>query len=208
MHLPDGIVSGGLSFVGYAATLGVHILHYITRWKKELSFDLIPRLSLISAALFIASMIYIPVGVSTVHFSFLGLAGILLGPFSFLAVTIALIFQFVLFYHGGAATLGLNIFNFGMAAMAGGWLFSLSKNYSSRLLKGIFGVLSGIISKLILIVLGSFSLLSGGYPVEVTYSIIGFHVPVIILEGLITGILVVSLIKVKKGIIYNELEHL
>ena len=221
MHLPDGMLSGGLSIAGYLGTVGVHIFTYIVYvlkgWKKFLNIDIIPKVSLVSAALLVASLIYVPVGPTTVHFSFVGIAGILLGPYSVISFTVVLFFQVILFYHGGFTSLGVNIFNFSVAALAGYYIFILMRtkfplaqkipllnrfNFHHKIL--CFAFLAGVLSKLILVVLGSLALLTIGFPLAVPGSVIAFHLPIIFGEGVLTAVLVLGLLKLKRGILYNE----
>ncbi len=71
-----------------------------------------------SAALFSASLLHVPVAGASVHLGLYGLAGILLGRRAFTAVAIALLFQALLFQHGGVLALGVNALNMGLGAIA------------------------------------------------------------------------------------------
>ena len=127
MHLADGILEPQVIAFGFSATA---CLFYLVKEKRVTIIPKIPKISIITAALFIASLIHIPVGLTTVHFSFVGLAGILLGPLSFLAVVISLVMHLFLFSHGGFSTLGMNILNFSLAALGSYYLFSIRKKYN------------------------------------------------------------------------------
>ncbi|UMZ72687.1 energy-coupling factor ABC transporter permease [Natranaerofaba carboxydovora] len=221
MHLPDGMLSGGLSVAGYLGTVGVHLFTYIVYvlkgCKKFMNIDIIPKVSLVSAALLVAALIYVPVGPTTVHFSFVGVAGILLGPYSVISFTVVLFFQVILFYHGGFTSLGVNIFNFSVAALAGYYIFAfmrtklplankipLLNRFKLHYKILCFAFLAGLLSKLILVVLGSLALLTIGFPLAVPGSVIAFHLPIMLAEGVLTAVLVFGLLKLKRGIIYNE----
>jgi cobalt/nickel transport system permease protein len=69
----------------------------------------IPRLSLLSAVFFVASLIHIKIGVSSAHLLLNGLVGVVLGRRAVLAIAVGLVLQAVLIGHGGYTSLGVNI---------------------------------------------------------------------------------------------------
>jgi ABC-type Co2+ transport system permease subunit len=69
----------------------------------------IPRLALLSAAFFVASLIHLNVGPTSVHLLLNGLVGIVIGRRAVLAIAIGLALQAVLIGHGGFSSLGINI---------------------------------------------------------------------------------------------------
>jgi cobalt/nickel transport system permease protein len=148
------------------------------------------RISLIAAVVFVSSLIHIPVGFSSVHFTFTGLAGILLGPSSFLAVGIAIFLQWLLLFHGGITTLGINVFVMGSAALSAYFVFNLLRGYfpdSNK--KALYaGVPAGIISALVKISLGSGFLVLGGFPTQTFFLLLLFNIPIILGEGIIAGV--------------------
>ncbi|SET36904.1 cobalt/nickel transport system permease protein [Natronincola peptidivorans] len=201
MHLPDGIVPGHISAIGYIVSVG---MCSITHRRHKLTIEDIPKISLVTAALFVASLIYIPVGMTSVHFSLVGLAGVLLGPLSFYAVSIALFLQMILFHHGGYTTLGVNILHFGTAALMGYYVFSLHKRYAkSSYYRGIFALLAGGAATIIKVLLGAFTLLLSGFPIEVVGTLFVVHLPVIMGEAVLTAVLVISMVKLQKGYVYE-----
>jgi cobalt/nickel transport system permease protein len=74
-----------------------------------------------AAALFVVSLIHFPIAGTSIHLSLFGLAGIVLGIRVFPVIFVALLFQSLIFQHGGLVTVGLNALNMGAGAMAG-WL--------------------------------------------------------------------------------------
>ena len=95
VHISDGVLSPQVWVSGYVVT-GT-LTTYILARKTELSE--IPKLSVVTAALFVASLIHIPVGPTSVHLVLSGLAGITLGLAAFPAIFVALILQAFLFQH-------------------------------------------------------------------------------------------------------------
>jgi hypothetical protein len=83
---------------------------------KKLDYEAIPRVAILSAAFFVASLIHVPVGPVGLHLVLNGLMGLLLGWLAFPAILIALFLQALLFQFGGLTVLGVNAFT--MAAPA------------------------------------------------------------------------------------------
>lgn len=105
-HIPDGLLSlpvliggGALAALGVAAGL------------RRLDDRAIPRVAILSAAFFVASLVSVPIGPSSVHVLLSTLMGLMLGPGVFPAVLVALILQAVMFGFGGLTTLGVNTVN-------------------------------------------------------------------------------------------------
>jgi cobalt/nickel transport system permease protein len=117
-HIPDGVLSTPvLALGGLASVVGVGL------GARRLDPVAIPRTALLSAVLFVASLVHFPVGPSSVHLLMNGLAGILLGWAIFPAMLVALLLQAVLFGFGGLVVLGVNIFNMAAPGLVAGWLF-------------------------------------------------------------------------------------
>lgn len=123
MHLPDGIVQGGMAVTGYGASAA---LAGLGLWRVGRLPDpgaLVPRAALVAAVFFAASLISIPVPPTSVHLVLCGLVGVLLGWLAMPVVLIGLFFQAILFGHGGLTTLGLNGLILGLPALLAfaGW---------------------------------------------------------------------------------------
>ncbi|HEY1378271.1 MAG TPA: energy-coupling factor ABC transporter permease [Gemmataceae bacterium] len=88
-------------FVAAAALLAAN--------ARRLADDEIPRLALVSAAFFVASLIHVRVGPTSVHLLLNGLVGLVLGRRAVLAVAVGLVLQAALVGHGGFSSLGVNI---------------------------------------------------------------------------------------------------
>lgn len=114
-HIPDGILSLPVVLGGGAmAAVGVGLA------LQQIEDRAIPRIAILSAVFFAASLVSIPVGPSSVHLLLAGLMGIILGPGIFPAVLVALVLQAVLFGFGGLTTLGVNTINIALpGALAG-----------------------------------------------------------------------------------------
>jgi cobalt/nickel transport system permease protein len=92
---------------------------------KKTKIDNLPRTALVSSVLFLASLVHVPVGPSSIHLTLLGLAGALLGWSVVPALFIALLLQGLLFQFGGLLSLGVNTAIMGTSALAGCFVFRL-----------------------------------------------------------------------------------
>jgi len=105
VHIPDGVLGepwliGG--FVVAAVLAGVSVLLFKCREED------IARVALLTAAFFVASLIHVRVGPTSVHLLLNGLLGVVLGWRAAVAIPVGLFLQAALFNHGGFTTLGVN----------------------------------------------------------------------------------------------------
>ncbi|MDR2133950.1 MAG: cobalt transporter CbiM [Treponema sp.] len=125
MHISEGVLSPPVIAIGWgiaAAGLGAGL-------KKTAAREL-PETALVASVLFLASLVHVPLGPSSIHLTMLGLAGILLGWSAVPALFVALLLQAVLFQFGGLLSLGVNTAVMGSAALSafGAWrLFTKGK---------------------------------------------------------------------------------
>jgi len=121
MHIADGIISTEIAIVADVISIGA-----LYAFGKKTDADDIPKMGMMAAALFVASLIHFPVAGTSVHLGLFGLAGILLGVRSFPVVFVALLFQSLIFQHGGILSAGLNALNMGAGAIAAYLLWRVS----------------------------------------------------------------------------------
>ena len=184
MHISDGVLSPQVWVSGYVITGG--LTTYILAKKTEVSD--IPKVSVVTSALFVASLIHVPVGPTSVHLVLSGLAGITLGWSAFPAIFVALILQAFLFQHGGITTIGINTVNMGLPALAAYGVFFLGARSNIKGKYTIFGGLAGGISIVLGITLLSLCLLSTGEYLDyvVPYVIVA-HLPVVAIEAILVS---------------------
>lgn len=113
MHVSDGILPVDLSVAGYVLALGAAALS-----SRKLETEEVPRMGLIAAATFVASLVNVPVAGVSVHFGLFGLAGLLLGVRVVPVIFAVLILQTFLFQHGGFLSLGVNVVNMASGGLA------------------------------------------------------------------------------------------
>lgn len=122
VHIPDGVLPNSWSAAGYAAAAVLVVAN-----GRRLADDEIPRLALLSAAFFVASLIHVPIPVGpavSVHLLLTGLVGVVLGRRAVVAIAVGLALQCVLIGHGGYGSLGVNVCVMTLPAYAAAILFT------------------------------------------------------------------------------------
>jgi cobalt/nickel transport system permease protein len=206
MHIPDGVLPAAVSVAGYATT-GAATWYSLRKInQKENPQEGIPKASLLTAAFFVASWIHIPVPPTSVHLVLNGLLGVVLGYYAFPAILIGLFFQAVMFQHGGLTTLGVNATMMGVPALLAYYLFKLRNVFGkeSRVWTGVFGFLAGSgglgLAALIALVLLITTLpahLDAEAEQASIYALTLAHVPLMVIEGIFTALVVLFLQRVK-----------
>src|SRR6185437_14257593 len=103
VHISDGVLRDPW-WVGGFVVSGLLVLLAAYRVRDEE----IPRIALLSAAFFVATLMHLPLGPTRVHLLLNGLVGVVLGRRAPLAIAMGLALQAVLLGHGGFTTLGVN----------------------------------------------------------------------------------------------------
>lgn len=194
VHLSDGAIAGPWLVGGF---VGAGLLLLVASWR--LTEEWVPRIGVLSAAFFIGSTIHIKLAVlpTSVHLVLNGLVGVVLGRRAPLAVTVGLALQYFLLAHGGLTTLGLNACIIGIPAVIAGQLFPLLRRAGVPAFA--LGCLLGTGAAGAAVGLNFFVLLAGGKDDWETLAklVLLAHVPVVIVEGLMLGVVVRYLKKVK-----------
>lgn len=196
MHISEGVLSlpvlltgTGLTVVGTAIGL------------KKLDYDRIMPVAILSAAFFIASLIHVPIGPSSGHLILNGLLGVMLGWAAFPSILVALILQAVLFQYGGLTSLGVNTFTMASPAVFCFYLFQplLARGNGSRF-TAAFGC--GFLAVLLSATLTATALaLSGDAFREAAWVLFYAHLPIMVIEGVITGFAYSFIAKVKPEVL-------
>ena len=169
---------------------------------RRLDEEQIPKAAVLGSAFFVASAIQVPMGYSSVHLVLSGLMGLVLGWAIFPTVLVGLILQFAFFSIGGPTVLGINTLIMALPGVICHYLFrsAVCSNRQPVVFAGGFAagstaiVLGALLSAAALVLAGkSFVLLAEGF--------LAFHVPVAVIEGLVTGSVVVLLRQVRPEIL-------
>jgi cobalt/nickel transport system permease protein len=207
LHIPDGMLPASVCAAGYGGTALVTWVSLKRISKAGDPAEGIPRASVMAAAFFVASWIHVPVPPASVHFLLGGLMGVLLGWYAFPAVVTGLFFQAVMFGHGGITTLGVNSIVMGVPALLAGWLFTLAGG-RGKTVTGVLAFTAGA---------GSVALSAAAMAVLVMATVPGdlpagpeyqgirtmtlAYVPVALIEGVFTAMVVSFLGRVKPSML-------
>lgn len=194
MHISEGILTAPVLGAGAALSLtGLAV------GLKKMDYERLPEVGVLSSVFFVASLIHVPIGPSAAHLILNGLCGLLLGWMAFPAIFVGLTLQAVLFEFGGLTTLGVNTFNMAFPAVVFGFLcgrFIHSPQPSVRTAAEFIAGAGAILFSGILVAVSLF--LSLGESIEsAARLIVVAHIPVMIIEGLITIFVIEFLRKVR-----------
>lgn len=193
MHIVDGAVSLPVLAAGAAFTAGG-----VALGLRRLPVDRIPQAGLLSAVFFVASLVHVPAGPASVHLILNGLIGLLLGWAAFPALLIALLLQAVLFGFGGLLVLGVNTFNMAMPAVICYYLCRPGIRAAGPGGGLVWGGLAGALAVLLSALLTGLSLaLSGQEFIPAAQLVFITNLPVMLIDGLITGAAVLLMSRVK-----------
>lgn len=194
MHISEGVLSLPVLVTGAAIAVAGTV-----QGLKSLSMEAVPKTGIVSAALFVASLIHVDLGVSSVHLLLNGIGGMLLGWALFPAFLVALFLQAILFQFGGLFVLGVNVTTMGVSGVAAGFLGRyLLRRTSKPALAGFVAGACGVAGGALLTAAALWA--TGEYFVATAKLIIIAHVPIIIIEGIIGSFVCPFLYKVMPGI--------
>ena len=163
----------------------------------RIDYERIPRVAVLSAAFFVASLIHVPLGPTAVHLTLNGLMGLILGWAAFPAIFVALLLQSA-FGLGGITALGVNTLVMAVPGIACHYLLRRAVRCNSETIVLGAGFVAGAMGILLGAVLGAGVLMAVGKGFELfSYGFLAVNVPIAVLEGLITGSVVVLLRKVR-----------
>jgi len=196
MHISDGVLPLTVTIGGYVASAG------LAAWSaRRTSSEDMPKVAVVTAAFFVASLIHVPLGPTSVHLLIPGLTGALLGPVAFLSIGLGLLLQSLLFQFGGLTALGANALMMGLPAMACGWFFQKYKG-RTQLRQAVVGGLAGASGTALAAVILAILLATGG---EDFFGIAKIallaHVPVIVIEGIVSAFTIGFLARVKPSLL-------
>jgi cobalt/nickel transport system permease protein len=163
---------------------------------KKTPVEKLPETALVSAVLFLASLVHVPLGPSSIHLTLLGLAGVMLGWSALPALFIALFLQGLLFQFGGLLSLGVNTAAMGSAALAGGFVFRAMPEKLK-----LFGAFAGGFAAVIvgtLVVVAALSLSDNDLRTTAAL-LFAANLPLAAVEGVMTLFIVAFLSKMLPG---------
>lgn len=200
MHIVDGalatpVLAGGAALS--AAGLGLGLRH--------LPLERIPAAGVLSACFFVASLVHVPIGPSSVHLILNGLAGLVLGWAAFPVLFVGLLLQAVFFGFGGLTVLGVNALNIAAPAVLVGLVFGRAVATARPVTAAIWGGLAGALAIAGTTAMVALSLaLSGDAFLPAARLVLVAHVPVMVVEGLLTGAAVLFVRRVRPDLLVRS----
>ncbi len=203
VHISDGVLTApwlasGFALAGLLAVIAAN----------RIRDDEIPRIALLSAAFFVASLMHLRFGPTSVHLLLNGLVGVVLGRRAPLAILIGLALQAALLGHGGFSTIGVNTCVLTLPALAAGGFFAVLRRFwqnhpHNPALLWLLGFGLGVTSVLMTIALQAVVLLWGGAERwdQIVAVVFLAHLPIAGLEGVVLGFTVRFLARVKPEMI-------
>ena len=203
MHISEGVLSGPVLISGIAlAAAGTAI------GLKKLNYDRIPRAAILSASFFVASLIHVPIGPSSVHLILNGIVGLILGWGAFPVILVALALQAVFFQFGGITTLGVNTVIMAFPAVLCYYLFGRLVGKGPRIALPAAFVCGALAVFLAGILVGLALTFSEENFLTASYLVVMAHIPVMIIEGIITAFCVLFLKKVQPEMLPGNVPEL
>ena len=197
MHISEGVLSAPVLITGVAITVAGCAVGL-----KKMNYDRIPQVAIMSSTFFVASLVHIPIGPSSVHLILNGIIGLLLGWAAFPAILVALTLQSILFQFGGITALGVNTVNVAVPSIVCYYMFNYTVRSEMTFISLGSAFACGFLSVFFTSIMVGISLIfTGDAFMEVSKLVIIAHFPVMIIEGIITAFCVVFLKKVKPEIL-------
>ena len=200
MHISDGVLSAPVWIGGYV--ISASIAAVTTRKMKA---EDIPKTAVMSSIFFVASLIHVPFGPTSLHLILNGLVGIILGPMAFVSILLGLILQAILFQHGGITTIGVNSVVMGVPALFAYKIFNLHRRFQFKSNEAIFGAIAGATGVFVgVLILAGLLVATGSEFIGVAKYATLAHLPVMVIEAIIAVFVVSFLMKVKPEILRKE----
>ena len=200
MHISDGVLSTPVSLGGFALAVGISALSV-----RKMRMEDVPRISVVTALFFVASLIHIPIGPTSVHLILNGLAGVILGWSAFVSIFFGIILQSLLLQHGGITAIGVNTCMMGLPALVAYGIFRARLIARFRYREAVFGAIAGAIAVLLAgIILALVLITTGEEFLAVAKLAVIAHIPVMIFEGIIIGFCAAFLARVKPEILEGQ----
>jgi cobalt/nickel transport system permease protein len=148
----------------------------------------IPAAGVLSATFFVASLVHVPIGPSSVHLIVNGLAGLVLGWAAFPALFVGLLLQAVFFGFGGLTVLGVNTLNIALPAVIVYYVCRPGIVSGSPKVAALWGALGGALAIALTTVLVGLALAFSGEEFVPAAKLVFFaHIPVMAIEAALTG---------------------
>ncbi len=200
MHISEGVLSAPVLILGAGVTATATYIGLKKIKEKD-----IPLVGVLSSVFFVASLIHVPLGPTSVHLLFNGLNGIILGWTSFPSLLVALFLQAILFQFGGLTTLGVNTMNMALPAVLSRYIFLKLIQSKEKIT-----VITATAAAAVISVAGAGLLvatdlwLTGQAFAPIAKLVLIAHIPIMAVEGIVTPIIVLFIQKVQPSILEGK----
>ena len=193
VHLSDGVLATPWWVGGF---VGLAVLLVPACWRLTDDRE-VSRIGVLTGTFLVATTVHFKLAFASVHLILNGLVGVLLGRRAPLAITVGLVLQYFLIAHGGETTIGINGCIIGIPAVLAGWLFPVLRRAGVPAFPLGFVLGAGAVAASV--GLNFLVLLFGGKEDWETLAklVLLAHVPVVVVEGLILGVVVRYLERVR-----------
>lgn len=202
MHIGEGVLAATRAGQGVLLAGTVVAAAGTMIGLRRLDEDQIPKAAVLGSAFFVASAIQVPMGYSSVHLVLSGLMGLVLGWAIFPTVLVGLILQFVFFSIAGPTVLGINTLIMALPGLVCYYLFRGSIGSSRQPVVFAAGFAAGATAIVLGALLSAAALVLAGKPfILLAQGFLALHVPVVVVEGMVTGSVVVLLRQVRPEVL-------
>ncbi|MDV7143071.1 cobalt transporter CbiM [Tropicimonas sp. TH_r6] len=199
MHIVDGALSNPVVIGGAVLAIGG-----LAQGLRHLPMEKIPAAGVLSATFFVASLIHVPIGPSSVHLIMNGLAGLVLGWAAFPALFVGLLLQAVFFGFGGLTVLGVNTLVIAAPAVMVGLLLGPRVQAGSQRSAAVWAAIGGGAAIALTTAFVAAALaLTGDEFLPAAKLVFVAHIPVMVVEALLTGAAVYLAKQVKPELFDN-----
>ena len=201
MHIAEGVLSAPVLITGAVVAAGA-----VAYGLKKLDPRQVMMAAILGAAFFVASLIHIPVGPSSVHLLLNGLLGVLLGWSAVPVIFVGLLLQAILYGFGGLTVLGVNTATMGLGAVLSWYIFggllSVLKPPGAKKAAADSGFVSGACGVAIAAVLTALALAftDEGFKASAVM-LLAAHLPVMLIEGIVTAVAVSFIARVRPALL-------
>ncbi len=172
---------------------------------RRLDYERIPQAAMLAAMVFVASLITVPLGPSSVHLLFNGLMGLVLGWAAVPALLVTLLLQAVFFGYGGIVVLGVNAMNLLLPALLCALLLQpLLRRADSAAAAARIGALAGLLGVGLSAGLISLALaLSDPALQSAARLVLISYLPLMLVEALISGAMLSFVYRVSPELLFQ-----
>jgi len=189
MHIADGILPAEISVAADVIAIAL-----VYAGGRDLESEEIPRMGIFAAALFIVSLIHFPIAGTSIHLGLYGFAGLLFGMRAIPIIFVNLLFQSLIFQHGGLVSIGINTLTMGSGALLSAliWQWIKINRQVKSFVCGFLGILVPAVLIALIFILSNYG--------KGMIFMISIYFPAAIIEGALTLFIYNFFVKVKPEI--------